>query len=47
VSGNRHESRNTIMFTSGILWQSGSYDDGIIPSGTTMPNAQATVSASG
>lgn len=36
------------MFTSGVLWQPGNYDQGVIdPSGTTMPNAQSPAPASG
>jgi len=48
VGGNWHESGNTIVFTSGLLWQSGSYDQGVIyPSGTTMPHATSPAPASG
>jgi hypothetical protein len=48
VSGNWHESGNTIVFTSGVLWQPSNYDQGVIyPSGTTMPNAASPATPSG
>jgi hypothetical protein len=48
VSGNWHQSGSTVVFTSGVLWQSGAYDEGLIyPSGTTMPHAQSPAPASG
>jgi hypothetical protein len=48
VGGDWHEGGSTIVFTSGVLWQGGSYDQGLIyPSGTAMPNAVAPATASG
>jgi hypothetical protein len=48
VSGNWHESGDTIVFTSGVLWQPSNYDEGLIyPSGTAMPHAASPASPSG
>jgi hypothetical protein len=36
------------VFTSGGLWQSSNYDEGVIdPAGTTMPHAQSAAPTSG
>lgn len=48
VQGDWHRSGSTIVFTSGVLWESANRDLGdMYPSGTSMPHAQPNVPASG